>query len=437
MKRKGKLKYFGLLLSSLFVLFLFTGIGQSMDLPKVIDKSNCKQYKDILIPAMYRAVERGDYYITPGKLNFKYKQNDSFLAAGAKNAGKFDVSPKGDLISKQTGKYPENVYGYPFPDIDTKDPRAGSKIIFNFNFQRYRFMGSREKTRVMWIDKNGEERYAQGIDTRLYLNGRPPGKAINNPDKVLAYELQNVLEPMSVKGTNSLNYVYFDSKRDDSCYAYVPAIRRTRQTGTTTRSDPYMGSDSWWDTNYMWAGKDSTMNWKYVGEKTILVGFTSPDMLPAKELPDGSMTRSFPFTGSHVNLGFQDPNWKGKSWAPVNLTYVPRKVWIVEQTPKDPYYNWDLHVNYIDQETYVIWFKEVYEKSGDFRTWVSFLVHYSEAQSGKNNTGDHDAMLYIDEKAIHSTCVSRSASPENALFMPADKLSPSYFTLSNFLLLSK
>ncbi len=430
------LKYFGLSLCSLFFLLLYAGIIQAMDLPKVIDKTNCSQYKDLLIPAMYRAVERDDYVITPGKINFDYKLPDSFIAASAKNAGKFDVTPDDDLINKQTGKYPENIYGLPFPNIDLKDPKAGAKIIYNFYFQKYRFMGSIDHIYMTWINKEGEERYAEGLDQRLYMNGRPPGQEIKNPDKILSYEFQNIMQPMSLKGTNTMAYIYMNV-RPDSNYAYVPAIRRIRQTGSTTRSDPYMGSDSWLDMSYMWAGKNTTMKWKYVGEKIILVSFTSPDKLPAQELPDGRLTRVYPYTGKHTKFGYDNPNWKGPPWVPQNITYVPRKVWIVEQVPKDPYYNWGLHINYIDQKTYIIWYKEVFDRSGDFRTWVSYLTHYNEAPSGKNNTGDYDTTLFVDEKAHHATAVNRSPDPEAFLFMPASKLDASFFSVSNFLMLSK
>ncbi len=436
MKRIRILKFFRLSLFSLLVLFLCGSIGQAMDLPDVIDKTNCSHYKDMLIPAMYRAIERGDYSITPGKLNFKYKHTDGFLAASAKNEGKYDVTPEGDLIDKSTGKYPENVYGYPFPNLDIKDPKAGIKIILNFNFQRYRFMGSREYVHLMWIDKKGEERSLLGLDQRLYMNGRPPGQEIKNSEKFLSFEFRRVLEPMSGRGTNTMTWFYMDA-RDNTSYAYVPAIRRIRQTPTTSRSDPYMGSDSWMDTNFMWFGKDNTMKWSYVGEKTILVSFTSPDMLPVQELPDGRITKVFPYTGSHPIFGYQDPKWKGVSWAPLNITYVPRKVWIVEQMPKDPYYNWGLHVNYVDQETYTIWYKEVYEKSGEFRTWITTLLHYSESPSGKNNTGDFDTQLYTDEKVRHTTALCRSASSESFLYMPASMLGPRFFSVDNFLMLSK
>ncbi len=443
MKQIKILKYFGLSLCTLFILLLCGGIGQALDLPKVIDKTNCSKYKDLLIPAMYRAVERGGWVVTPGTLNFTYKHQDSFIEAGKKNAGKFDLSKNGNLIDKATGKLPEhNIYGYPFPNIiDFTDPRVADKIMWNFNFQVYRFMGSRERIYIQWIHHSqGEERFLEGLDQRLYMTGRLPGQEIkSNPDKVLTYEMQRVLSPMGMRGTNTMSYIYMDDQKMDVCYAYVPAIRRIRQTGSTTRSDPYMGSDSWIDLNYMWYGKNSTMKWKYAGEKTILVGFTSPDMIPAQELPDGRLTRHYPYSGKHIKFGYEVPNRKGDTWAPEpeSITYVPRKVWIIEQIPKDPYYNWGLHVNYVDQETYTIWYKEVYDKSGDFRIWISTFLHYSLAPSGKSNTGDFDCQLYVDEKVKHSTAVNRSSHPEAFLYMPASKISSDYFSVNNFLLLSK
>ncbi len=423
---------------SLLVLLINIGLGQANGLPMVIDNTNCARYKDLLIPAMYRAVERGDFVITPGKINFKYKLPDSFLAASKKNAGKFDVTPNGDLVDKRTGKYPENIYGLAFPNIDPKDPKAGEKIIYNFEFQMFRFMGETIKGHVIWINKKGEERYILSVDNRLYMNGRPPGKKIKNPDKVLRYEFQNTMEPMSVKGLNTMSYIYEDT-REDSNYAYVPAIRRVRQTSSTARSDPYVGSDGWLDTYRLWSGKNRSMQWKYVGEKTILVSFTSPDMIPVEELPDGRIAMRYPYTGRCFKLNYEVPGFKGASWAPAPgvITYIPRKVWIVEQMPKDPYYSWGLHINYIDQETYTIWYKEVYERSGNFRTWIINFMHNSEASTGNNTIGVSDAALYIDENVQHATMVAAYPDHENYICIPASQMGPSFFFLNNFLLLSK
>jgi len=433
------MKIFGLSLCSLFFLLLCGGTVKAMDLPKVIDKTNCSQYKDLLIPVMYRAVERGEWFVTPGKINFDYKLPKSFLEASLKNEGKFGINPNGNLIEINSKKIvSHNFYGIPFPKIDPKDPVAGGKIMWNFVFAQDRMMGRIERFHYRWVNKNGEERYLLSIWYNLYMYSRPPGQEIKNPDNVLFYEITNLTEPMSCKGTNTLTAIYMNDSPDIS-YAYVPAIRRIRRTGSTTRSDPYMGSDGWMDLQNGWAGKNSSMNWKYVGEKTILVGFTSPDMIPVDDIPDGSIPIKYPYS-DHFKLNYENPGWKGASWAPApgTVTYVPRKVWVVEQMPKDPYYSWGLHINYIDQETYTIFYKEVYDRSGKFRTWTCTFRHYNESPSGKNNIGaQYDVMFNIDEVVGHASVAGTKPYSEARLFLPASEMDPSFFTTNNFLLLSK
>ncbi|MBU1054880.1 MAG: DUF1329 domain-containing protein [Proteobacteria bacterium] len=438
MNRYNYLKYFGLSFCLLFILLLCVNTLQAIVLPKIIDKTNCSRYEDILIPALFRAVKKGDFVITPGKVNFNYKFQDSFISASNKNAGKFDVNQEGDLIDKKTKFWPKNnVYGCPFPDIDQKDPMAGVKIMWNFYFQRFRFMALIESGQLIWITREGEERYVLATTYLLYTMGRPPGQEINNPDNALMYEFQRMLEPMSMKGTNTLAYTYIGSKPDTS-YAYVPAIRRIRQTGSTTRSDPFMGSDSWLDNTYLWNGRNDSMIWNCVGEKTILVGFTSPKMIPVEDMPDGSITTKYP-SNKRLTLNYETPGWTGVSWAPApnTITYAPRKVWVIEQRPKDPYYSWGLHTLYVDQDTYTIWYKEVYERSGNFRTWCASFAHYSESPGGKNNTGQWDALLFIDEKTHHATAVCSYPRSDLRLYMPTTKMDVVFFSVSNFLKLSK
>jgi len=421
----------------LVLVILLYGLNsvQAQTIGKTVDKSNVQEYKDLLIPAMLEAVKRGDFILPTANLGFPYKHSNQFLAASGKNAGKFDVNEAGDLIEKSTGKVPKfNIYGYPFPKIDPKDPRVAVKIIWNFNFQRYRLMCSITQNRNIWVGKEvGEERYIAGPEYLIFYQGRPPGQEIKTPQNFLSQEIQNVTEPMSIRGTNTMSWDYFD-EREISCFAYIPAIRRVRQTSGVSRSDPYMGSDGWLDLNYGWAGKNRSMKWKLVGEKTILVPFTDINKLVAEEEPNGTMHRKVPIT----KWGYMVKDWKGAPWAPTNITYVPRQVWVIEQMPKDPYYNWGLHINYVDKETYVIWMKEVSDKAGVFRSWHQHPLHYEEAPSGNNTVGVVDCYIQVDEKARHATLVTRQPHSENQrLFAPISKLGSDYFTMSNFLQLSK
>jgi len=422
----------------LFLVVILWGFNsvEAQTIGKTIDKSNYKEYESLLIPAMLRAVERGDMTLPTKNLDFPYKHSNQFLAAGEKNAGKFDVDEPGDLIDKSTGKPPKyNIYGYPFPKLDPKDPRIAVKMMWNFNFERYRFLGQKSWTHLLWISqgKKEEDRYIAGYETNLYLQGRPSGQEIRNPQNFLALEFQNVTEPMSVRGMNTMSWDYFD-ERDISQFNYIPAIRRVRQTSGVSRSDPYFGSDSWMDNNYMWSGKNRSFKWKLVGERTVLAPFTHTQKEISEEASDGTMTlkRTIP------KWGFRVKDWKGASWAPTDVTYVPRSVWIIEGLPKDPYYNWGLHKFYVDKETYVIWLKEVYEKSGEFRTWIQYMLHYSEGPSGNNTVGVYDTTWFVDEKIHHATLVQKPWHSEHCkIFMPASKVGIEFYAMSNFLQLSK
>jgi hypothetical protein len=264
------------------------------------------------------------------------------------------------------------------------------------------------------------------------LQGREPGQEIKNPNNYLTVEFQNTMFPMSFKGQNGMAWDYFDT-RDFTCFNYIPVIRRVRQSSGVARSDPSFGSDSWNDLAYGWGGKNRSMKWKLVGEKTILVPFTNTKQLVAEEKADGTQMR-------HVQAAkfvFETPGAKGVNWSPVNVTWVPRDCWVVEQLPKDPYYNWGLHVNYVDKANSMIMLKEIYDKAGQFRSWRYFAIHYQETPSGNNNVGDYDYTVTIDEKSRHATIQRRTDFPDAQFYMPASRLGLEFFSMNNFMKLSK
>jgi hypothetical protein len=409
------------------------------DIAKTIDRNNVQQYKDMLVPACYRAVERGDFILKTGALSYEYKHWNKFVEAAQKNEGKFDVNSEGDLIDKSTGKIPYyNIYGWPFPHIAPNDPKAAVKMMYNFQFNKYRTMGFRMLSYVSWIDsKKGEHRHLV-IDTiHLNLTGRPPGQEMpmtQNPNHYIKGELGLMYEPYDMLGLNQLNFDYMDT-RDFTLFSYVPALRRVRQTSGVARSDPFYGSDAWADLSWQWDGKNRWMDWKIVGEKTILVPFSSTEKIAAKMDSDGTFYVTRPVT----KYGYQVPNWTGATWAPVTVTWVPRKVWVIEQMPKDPYYAWGLHTNYMDQETYTIFIKEVNDKAGQFRTWYLQTYSYSEAPNGNNNVGIKDDSLTIDEKSRHATIGRFINAPglQSAIYQPWSKMSLKIFNKSTIMQQSK
>jgi len=67
------------------------------------------------------------------------------------------------------------------------------------------------------------------------------------------------------------------------------------------------------------------------------------------------------------------------------------------------------------------------------------VTDYSEALSGNNTVGDQDNVIIIDEKVCHAASNQREPHPviTSHGFLPGSKFGPDYFSVSNFLQLSK
>src|SRR5262249_42338999 len=154
----------------------------------------------------------------------------------------------------------------------------------------------------------------------------------------------------------NLNWRFRDGDKQDNAWTYVPALRRVRPINPTNRSDGLLGSDISLDDGPYFDGKPEDFNFKLVGEGKILAHFDRP------ALGKGSPSRGWRPDDGVSDLGRgaggggrlksresplippQTDGWKRDdgnnlvAWAPIQYALVPRPVWIIEATPKNPYY---------------------------------------------------------------------------------------------------
>ena len=195
-------KVLGWLWPVLFLVVIVWGIGsvQAQTIGKVIDQTNYKEYEALLIPAQLNAVKRGEWILPTANLGFPLKHSDRFLDASEKNAGKYDIDAEGNLIDKSTGKFPTyNVYGFPFPKIDPKDPKVAEKIIWNFTFQKWRFMANNAPSYLKLISKDAKEPHVviEGAAWQLTFQGRRPGQELKSEKGFLYNNMYPMLAPMA------------------------------------------------------------------------------------------------------------------------------------------------------------------------------------------------------------------------------------------------
>jgi hypothetical protein len=334
---------------------------------EVLSKDNWQLAEGLLPPEILAFYKSGDWQNTVADWPVGLmKHEKEFDEATKENAGTLDVDELGGIIDKRTGKQPPHILGFPFPNIDPKDPKAGVKVYWNFNYMYYNVGNSKNFVDLNWVGRGGLERSSgQEVYFYYYDGQKPKYQPKQNPMNLLQQFIATSVSPQDLYGTTALGWRFRDAGKRDSAWAYVPALRRIRGLSPANRSDGFLGSDMSQDDGPFFDGKPEDFTWKLAGEAEVL-RLADPLSLKGesneKPLPGGgwrTMYPTFPFAG------FEDPNWKGAPWAPIPQVLTKRKAWIIEATPKDKYYLYGKVQLYIDQETYQGMWNRKYSWKGE------------------------------------------------------------------------
>jgi len=329
-------------------------VAPGLKVGDVLNQSNWQLAKELLPPEILRHYQTGEYrnrIITfpTGKM----KWEKSFVQATEQNATRLDVDDRGTIFDRTTKKQPEYVNGIPFPKIDSKDPRAAVKIVWNQFLAYWAGGNSYNRTLVAMLNPKAIDRSIVADGWFNFVDGQDPKYRQPNPLNLQSQFLGVSLKPSDLQGTASLSWRYRDPGKRDSVWAFIPALRRVRAVSPANRSDGYLGSDLSGDDGFSFDGKPEDFEWKLVGERDGL-RFVDADSVsgPIKisAAPGGGWS-----TLSDLNpptAGFQAPGWTGVAWAPVGLTLAKRHFWVVEATPHDQYYLYGRIELWVDAETW-------------------------------------------------------------------------------------
>src|SRR3990172_9812156 len=87
---------------------------------------------------------------------------------------------------------------------------------------------------------------------RLYVDPKP---VLPNREGFRYKEIIGpFMEPLDLKGVNTLNYRHMDPDQQDDTWLYLPSLRRVRLLSTAQRSDAILGQDIDIDSNYGYSG---------------------------------------------------------------------------------------------------------------------------------------------------------------------------------------
>jgi hypothetical protein len=253
---------------------------------------------------------------------------------------------EGDVRLGPDDSLEDYVAGQPFPmpGIDClADPRAGTKIMWNFDHQ-WEGDGSRTHFYYSYWDR-GEELplYYEGTSKRIHLSSRIEkqyleknrGDLFRGEKRKYAFGIE-VDAPFDARGISLLTYRYKDAEKaradakNDDTWVYLPTLRRVRRISTAQRTDAVQGTDFTFDDLHSFSGIVPQYEWECLGEQDILA-------------PMNSQVRAYPYTKGHnfgpYGLSYADDVWELRH--AIKVRFRPKN-------PDHPYHHKDL---YLDEQT--------------------------------------------------------------------------------------
>jgi hypothetical protein len=357
-----------------------------------LDKSNCQEAKGMLPEHVMEKFCSGQYSAEIIEVKDEAFQYSAKFKSGTEaNAGKYYVTDDGYMYETTTKTWPHYWYGFPFPQIEENDRAAASKVMYNAQMTRLQYDDVYWFLALKWVTPTGFDRSVEfGAYATPYI-GRHSGP-IDNPDDTYLKDIIFGVAPYDVVGVSTLEWWHTDPTQWQSIWAFVPTIRRVRRLTASNSSEGLFGSIIARDDPFGWAGKIQYMNWKLIGvqdmfvpigptgmEKAVNSGEAAPkklsgnlDMIKDRAgISQGQVGRVTWTEEERMKVGYETPGWTGVAWAPSQLKLAKRKCWVVEATPKDPYYAYGRRVIYLDRVVYWGFWATLYDRAGEY--WKTLM----------------------------------------------------------------
>ncbi|MFC1591082.1 DUF1329 domain-containing protein [Thermodesulfobacteriota bacterium] len=323
---------------------------------KKIDKTNLDQIAQFLPAAFVEAykdtkkwgAKQGSYFVIAPYRQFV--DTEGVITATKKYAPLVKTSEDGWIENYA------DIAGVPFPS-----PKTGLEIAWNFDFNTHGDANHYYNTGPVITPGVDVERRTKTERWELYYIHRvdvpPVPKYEKNKKGVHRGMFQHMYEPPESNNTRFFNLRYIDPAKSDDGYMYYAPFRRIRRISVGQRTDTIDGSDFIYDDEYGWDGHILRNTYKLTGRKELLCA------------------RRTDISKYERVRGQAIPN---------NIVRERINTYVVEVKSKDPNYLYGKRVWYIDPETYLCCWTEIYDDLGRF--WKCFEVHATEFPSQQGGT---------------------------------------------------
>ena len=324
---------------------------------KKIDKTNIDQVSEYIPESFVHVYKNPEKWGAPiDNSYFMIKAYKQFVDT----KGMIDATKKySPLVKMNADGWIENyadLAGVPFPA-----PKTGQELAWNFDFNTHGDSNHYKNAGPVITPGQSVERSTQTERWELYyihrVDVQPLPKYEKNKKGIHRGMFQHMFKPPESNNTRFFNLRYIDPEASDDGYMYYAPFRRIRRISVGQRTDTIDGSDFIYDDEYGWDGHIQRNTYKLIGRKDLLCSRRT------------DVTKFERISGQAV---------------PSNIVRERINTYVVEIKSKDPNYIYSKRVWYLDPETYLVTWTEIYDDLGKF--WKGFEVLNTEFPTKQGGT---------------------------------------------------
>jgi len=263
--------------------------------------------------------------------------------------------------------------GMPFPE-----PQSGLEIAWNFDFNTHGDSCFYNRTGYNIVPRKKTERVGDQDAWELFWIHRvdvdPRPAFSENPKGISRSTFYHMYTPPEFKNTRMFNLRFIDPLKSDDAYMWYSSFRRIQRISTSQRTDSIDGTDLIYDDEYFWDGQILRNSYTLKGTR---------DLLCARHTDIRNTIRQ-------------------EGQALLNGVVRERlKTYVVEVTSRDPSYIYARRLWYVDPETYLILWTEIYDDLNRFWKCFENLTSNIPTASGEEKNfivGSH----FIDFQRTHA-----------------------------------
>ena len=342
-------------------------------------------------PQKWGAPEEGYFfYIVPYQ---QVNETEKFIAATKKYAPLVKRDAEGVITNIA------EIAGRPFPQ-----PKDGLEIAYNYDLNSkgdtYRY----RKYSPNINPKTKTERMADQEYWEFYFINRceidPVPAILKNKKGYRRGMFLHMYKPAEFLNTRMYTLRYIDPQKDDDTYLWYSQFRRIRRLSTAQRTDSIDGSDLIYDDEYFWDGQILRNTYTFRGKRELLCSRHEELKKTTRQAGQGLLN------GLHLERC---------------------NTLVVDAVNKDKNYLYGKRVWYIDPESYIIQWTEIYDELGRF--WKCYIQHTAMLKT-KQGAMKHSIVgsEYQDFQRTHSGLNDSCRINDPVVGI---NITPRMFTISN------